>query len=251
VSATTLTKSAEMTVRLSGVVEQVSEVSSGKVRSAAAATEEMSASIAEIGRQVDESNKIAGEAVEQAKTTDARIGELSKAAERIGDVVDLISTIAEQTNLLALNATIEAARAGESGRGFAVVAQEVKALASQTAKATSEISTQIAGMQSATQESVAAIDAIGVTIGRISEIAATIAGAISQQGAAAREIAQNIQETSRGTTEVASNIAEVNSGARETGQASAQVLTSARLLSEESGHLKQEMSRFVATVRAM
>jgi methyl-accepting chemotaxis protein len=251
VSATTLTKTAEMTERLSGVVEQVSEDSSGKVRSAAAATEEMSASIAEIGRQVDESNKIAGEAVEQAKTTDARIGELSKAAERIGDVVDLISTIAEQTNLLAHNATIVAARAGESGRGFAVVAQEVKALASQTAKATSEISTQIAGMQSATQESVAAIDAIGVTIGRISEIAATIAGAISQQGAAAREIAQNIQETSRGTTEVASNIAEVNSGARETGQASAQVLTSARLLSEESGHLKQEMSRFVATVRAM
>jgi methyl-accepting chemotaxis protein len=251
VSATTLTKTAEMTERLSGVVEQVSEDSSSKVRSAAAATEEMSTSIAEISRQVEESNRIAGEAVEQARTTDARIGDLSKAAIRIGDVVDLIATIAEQTNLLALNATIEAARAGESGRGFAVVAQEVKALASQTAKATSDISAQISGMQLATQESVAAINAIGGTIGRISDIASTIATAVSQQGAAAREIAQNIQQTAQGASEVATNIVEVNSGARETGQASAQVLTSARLLSEESGHLKQEMSRFVATVRAM
>jgi methyl-accepting chemotaxis protein len=250
-SATTLTKTAEMTERLSGVVEQVSEDSSSKVRSAAAATEEMSTSIAEISRQVEESNKIAGEAVEQARTTDARIGDLSKAAIRIGDVVDLIATIAEQTNLLALNATIEAARAGESGRGFAVVAQEVKALASQTAKATSDISAQISGMQLATQESVAAINAIGGTIGRISDIASTIATAVSQQGAAAREIAQNIQQTAQGASEVATNIVEVNSGARETGQASAQVLTSARLLSEESGHLKEEMSRFVATVRAM
>ena len=251
VSATTLTKTAEMTERLSGVVGRVSDDSSSKVRSAAAATEEMSASIAEISRQVNESNKIAGEAVAQAETTDARISELSKAAVRIGDVVSLIATIAEQTNLLALNATIEAARAGESGRGFAVVAQEVKALASQTAKATSDISAQISGMQQATEESVAAISAIGGTIAKISEIASTIAGAVGQQGAAAQEIAQNIQETAKGASEVASNIVEVNSGARETGQASAQVLNSARTLAGESGHLKQEMSRFVAMVRAM
>ena len=251
VSATTLTKTAEMTERLSGVVGKVSDDSSSKVRSAAAATEEMSASIAEISRQVGESNKIAGEAVAQAQTTDARISELSKAAVRIGDVVSLIATIAEQTNLLALNATIEAARAGESGRGFAVVAQEVKALASQTAKATSDISAQISGMQLATEESVTAINAIGGTIAKISDIAATIAGAVGQQGAAAREIAQNIQETSRGASEVARNIVEVNSGARETGRASAQVLDSARMLAGESGNLKQEMSRFVAMVRAM
>jgi methyl-accepting chemotaxis protein len=249
--ATTLTKTAEMTERLSGVVESVSEDASLKVRSAAAATEEMSNSISEISRQVEESNRIAGEAVEQARTTDARIGELSKAAVRIGDVISLIATIAEQTNLLALNATIEAARAGESGRGFAVVAQEVKALASQTAKATSDISAQISGMQLATEESVAAISAISGTIAKISDIAATIAGAVSQQGAAAGEIAQNIQQTAQGASEVATNIVEVNSGARETGKASAQVLDSARMLAGESGHLKQEMSRFVAMVRAM
>jgi len=250
-SARTLTSTAEMTEQLSGVVESASEEASANVRSVAAATEEMSASIAEISRQVQDSNRIASEAVEQAQTTDARIGELSKAAIRIGDVVSLITTIAEQTNLLALNATIEAARAGESGRGFAVVAQEVKALASQTAKATSEISTQITGMQSATQESVAAIKEISNTIGKISDIAATIAGAIDQQGSAAQEIAHNIQQTSQGTSQVAANIVEVNKGARETGTASAQVLTSAQMLSQESDHLKEEMSRFVATVRAM
>ena len=250
-SARTLTATAEMTEQLSGVVESASEEASANVRSVAAATEEMSASIAEISRQVQDSNRIASEAVEQAQTTDARIGELSKAAIRIGDVVSLITTIAEQTNLLALNATIEAARAGESGRGFAVVAQEVKALASQTAKATSEISTQITGMQTATQESVAAIKEISNTIGKISDIAATIAGAIDQQGSAAQEIAHNIQQTSQGTSQVAANIVEVNKGARETGTASAQVLTSAQMLSQEGDHLKEEMSRFVATVRAM
>ena len=251
VSARTLTSTAEMTEQLSGVVESASEEASANVRSVAAATEEMSASIAEISRQVQESTRIASEAVEQAQNTDARIGELSKAAIRIGDVVSLITTIAEQTNLLALNATIEAARAGESGRGFAVVAQEVKALASQTAKATSEISAQITGMQTATQESVAAIKEISNTIGQISDIASTIAGAIDQQGSAAQEIASNIQQTAQGTSQVASNIVEVNKGARETGSASAQVLTSAQMLSREGDHLKEEMSRFVATVRAM
>jgi len=251
VSATTLTKTAEVTQKLSGMVEAASEEASSNVRSVAAATEEMTASVAEISRQVQESNRIASEAVNQAEVTDARINELSKAALRIGDVVNLITSIAEQTNLLALNATIEAARAGDSGRGFAVVAQEVKALAAQTASATNEISSQIAGMQLATQDSVQAIKQIGTTISRISEIAATIATSVDQQGNATQEIARNVQQAALGTTQVATNIVEVNNGARETGSASSQVLSSARLLSNESSHLKLEMSKFLATVRAM
>ena len=162
----------------------------------------MTTSINEIGRQVLDSNRIATEAVDQATRTDARIAELSLAANRIGDVTKLITDIAEQTNLLALNATIEAARAGDAGRGFAVVAQEVKALASQTAKATDEISRQIAGMQAATRESVVAIKEISGTIGRVSEIAATIAAAIEEQGAATQEIARSVQQAAIGTTQV-------------------------------------------------
>ena len=154
------------------------------------------------------------------------------------------------TNLLALNATIEAARAGEAGRGFAVVASEVKQLASQTAKATDEISTQIAGMQTATQDSVAAIKEIGGTIGRISEIASTIATAVEEQGAATQEIARNVGEAAKGTGQVATSITDVNRGAAETGSASAQVLASAQSLSHESGHLKAEVDRFLMTVRA-
>ena len=163
----------------------------------------MAASIAEIGRQVQESSQISGEAVGQAQKTDERITKLAQAASRIGDVTQLITTIAEQTNLLALNATIEAARAGEAGKGFAVVAQEVKQLAAQTAKATSEISGQIAEMQAATQDSVTAIKEIGGTIGRISEIATTIAAAVEEQGAATQEITRNIQQAATGTAQVA------------------------------------------------
>ncbi len=181
-SAVILTNSSSATQELSTVVAAASEETSANVQSVASATEEMAGSINEIGRQVADSNRIATEAVEQAGKTDARIAELSLAANRIGDVTQLITTIAAQTNLLALNATIEAARAGEAGRGFAVVAQEVKALASQTAKATSEISTQIAGMQAATQDSVVAIKEIYGTIGQVSEIASAIAAAIEQQG---------------------------------------------------------------------
>jgi methyl-accepting chemotaxis protein len=249
-SATTLTKTAENTRKLTIVVASASEEASANVQSVASAAEEMAASVTEIGRQVQESSRISAEAVGQAQKTDERIAKLSQAAGRIGDVTQLITTIAEQTNLLALNATIEAARAGEAGRGFAVVAQEVKALASQTAKATSEISTQIAEMQAATQDSVVAIKEIGGTIGRISEIATTIASAVEEQGAATQEITRNVQQAAEGTTQVANNITDVNRGAAETGAASSQVLSSAQSLSNESNRLKLEMGKFLTTVRA-
>jgi methyl-accepting chemotaxis protein len=240
-AASTLTKTAETTQQLSTTVAAASEEASTNVNSVASASEELTASVNEIARQVKESSKIAIEAVQQAQKTDARIAELSLAAGRIGDVVKLITSVAEQTNLLALNATIEAARAGEAGRGFAVVAQEVKALAAQTAKATDEIGTQIAGMQTATQDAVAAIKEIGATIGRISEIAGAIAAAVEQQGAATQEISRNVQQAAQGTMQVASNI---------TGSASSQVLASAQSLSKESNHLKVEVERFLTTVRA-
>jgi methyl-accepting chemotaxis protein len=249
-AANTLSKTAEQTQQLSGAVAAASEQASANVQSVASATEEMTSSVSEISRQVHESSRIAAEAVKQAEKTDARINELSQAAGRIGDVVKLITAIAEQTNLLALNATIEAARAGESGRGFAVVASEVKQLASQTAKATEEIGAQIAGMQTATQDSVAAIKEIGGTIGRISDIASTIAAAVEEQGAATQEIARNVSEAAKGTAMVASNITDVNRGAGETGSASSQVLSSAKALSSESNHLKLEVDKFLSTVRA-
>jgi methyl-accepting chemotaxis protein len=191
-AASTLTRTAETTLELSGVVSEASSEASGNIRSVAAAIEQMTSSVGEIGRQVLESSSIAQSAVEHAKTTDARITALSQAAGRIGDVVKLITGIAEQTNLLALNATIEAARAGDAGRGFAVVAQEVKALAAQTAKATEEIDAQISGMQSATRESVEAIKQIGTVILRISEVSGMIAAAVEEQSAATREIARNV-----------------------------------------------------------
>ncbi len=249
-AATTLTQTADHTQQLSTVVAGASEEASANVQAVASATEELTSSVNEISRQVQELSRIAGEAVHQAQQTDARINELSQAAARIGDVVKLITAVAEQTNLLALNATIEAARAGESGRGFAVVAQEVKVLAAQTAKATDEIGAQIAGMQTATEVSVKAIKEIGSTIGRISEIATTIASAVEQQGAATQEISRNVQQASAGTTQVASNIVEVNKGAGETGSASGQVLSSAQALSSEGTRLKAEVGKFLATVRA-
>ena len=250
VAAGTLTATADTTQELSGMVAAASEEASTNVGSVAAAAEEMSASVTEIGRQVHDSSRIAGEAVQQAERTDARINELSQAAGRIGEVVKMITAIAEQTNLLALNATIEAARAGESGRGFAVVASEVKALAAQTAKATDEIGTQIAGMQAATLDSVNAIKEIGATITQIAEIATTIASTVEEQGVATAEIARNVGEAAKGTAEVAEKITEVNRGASATGMASGQVLKSARSLSRESGHLKAEVEKFLDTVRA-
>lgn len=249
-AAGTLTRTAEITEVLSGQVAGASEQASTNMQAVAAATEELSQSVDEIGRRVRESNRIAEGAVLQAQQTDARIGKLTRAAQQIGDVVKLITAIAEQTNLLALNATIEAARAGEAGRGFAVVAAEVKSLANQTAKATDEISSHIAGMQDATQESVTAIKEIGGTIGQISTIASSIAGAVQQQSSATQEIARNVQSVAQGTQEVAGNITKVNRGATETGFASDEVLNSARSLSTESMRLRQELDRFMTTVRA-
>jgi len=249
-AAGTLTRTAETTQSLSSQVAGASEDASSSMQSVASATEELSASVDEIGRRVRDSNKIAEAAVLQAQQTDGRIGKLSKAAQEIGDVVKLITAIAEQTNLLALNATIEAARAGDAGRGFAVVASEVKSLASQTAKATDEISSHILGMQGATQESVAAIKEIGGTIGQISSIASSIASAVEQQSAATQEIARSVQNVAQGTQEAAANVMQVNRGATETGSASAEVLNSAKTLSSESARLRDELDRFMANIRA-
>jgi len=249
-AAGTLTRTADTTQSLSTQVAGASEEASSNMQSVATATEELSASVDEIGRRVRDSNRIAEAAVLQAQQTDDRIGKLSRAAQEIGDVVKLITAIAEQTNLLALNATIEAARAGDAGRGFAVVAAEVKSLASQTAKATDEISSHISGMQGATQESVAAIKEIGGTIGQISSIASAIASAVEQQSGATQEIARNVQSVAQGTHQAAANIMQVNRGASETGIASGEVLNSAKTLSSESLRLREELERFMGNIRA-
>jgi methyl-accepting chemotaxis protein len=249
-SAGTLTSTAERAQEVTTKVAAASEEASSNVQSVASATEELSSSVNEISRQVQESARMANEAVDQARVTNDRVGELSKAASRIGDVVELINTIAGQTNLLALNATIEAARAGEAGRGFAVVASEVKALAEQTAKATGEIGQQITGIQAATQESVGAIKQISGTIERLSEIASTIAAAVEEQGASTQEISRNVQQAAQGTQQVSSNITDVQRGASETGSASAQVLSAAKSLSSDSNRLKLEVGKFLDSVRA-
>jgi methyl-accepting chemotaxis protein len=249
-SAGTLSNNAKATMQLSSTVAGASAQTSTNVQAVSAATDEMASSLVEISRQIQDSSQIAGDAVVQAKKADARITELSIAAQRIGDVVKLITYIAQQTNLLALNATIEAARAGNAGKGFAVVANEVKALAAQTAKATDEIGLQISGMQLATQESVAAIKEIGSTIARISGTASAIAAAINEQDISTKEIAHNIQQTALGTAHVAENIGKVNQKASETGAAASQVLASAEELSKEGNKLKLEVDKFLATVRA-
>jgi methyl-accepting chemotaxis protein len=245
-----LSVTAHSTAEMSGQSAGASRQASEHVRSAAAASSELSQSIVEISRRVQESNGVTADAVKQADATDERMAELSAAGGRIGHVVKLITSIAEQTNLLALNATIEAARAGDAGRGFAVVAQEVKTLAGQTAKATDEISAHIVNMQRATGESVNAIKAIGLTIERISGITTSISSAVEQQGTATQSIAEGVQAAASGTLDVADNIERVAKNARETGTTSGLMLKSAQELSDVSTHLRDEVEKFLDSVRA-
>lgn len=241
---------AESTRDMSGKVLAASTRAAENVVSVSVATEQLIASVGEISRQVQESKRIAREAVKQAEQTDSRIAELTSAAGRIGDVVKLITEIADQTNLLALNATIEAARAGTAGKGFAVVAQEVKALAAQTSKATSEISLQIAAVQAATEVSVGSIKEIGGTITRIAEIAGAITAAVELQAQTTREIADNVQAATGSAAHVATDIGEVNQSAGGITSASAQILASAKSLSREGSRLTTEMESLLAAVRA-
>lgn len=248
--AKALTASAERSTRQSSAVAAGSEEASTNVQAVAASTEQLTSSIKEIGRQVSESTRMTGVAVDQAARSGAAIESLAKAAQRIGDVVEFINTIASQTNLLALNATIEAARAGEAGRGFAVVASEVKALAEQTAKATGEIGQQILSIQEATKESVGVIRQIGATISSVDEIATAIAAAVEQQGVATAEIARNVQEAAQGTHDVSSNIGGVSHAASETGITASELLTASQELSGQTDALRSEVEDFFAVIRA-
>ncbi len=248
-SAQTLSATSEETSQQSATVATAAEQTSSNVQTVSSAAEELSSSIAEISRQVHESTKAADAAVESVTTTNQRIQNLEKGAEKIGEVVSLITDIADQTNLLALNATIEAARAGESGKGFAVVASEVKELARQTAKATEEIDIQIREIQGATQDTVGAIQTIGDTIQNIQGISSSIAAAVEEQGAATQEIARNIEQVAAGTVEVTTNITGVNQAAAETGQSSNQLLEAASELSQQSETLSTEVEKFLTQVR--
>jgi methyl-accepting chemotaxis protein len=249
-SAQSMSSTAEETNKQAQAVASASNEAATSVQTVAAAAEELSTSVDEIARQITQSNDVASKAVREAETTNSEVAGLATAAQRIGDVVRLIEEIASQTNLLALNATIEAARAGEAGKGFAVVASEVKTLATQTGKATEEISGQIAAVQSATQNSVTAIKGIGETIRSISTISGTIAAAVEEQTAATREIARNVQQAAQGTSEVTENIVSVSQAANDTGAAAGQVLGSAEELSHQAELLRGELSRFIEVVRA-
>ena len=249
-TAQSMTSTASDASARAATVSTASQNASSNVGTVAAAAEELSSSVAEISRQVSRSSEIASRAVGDAERTNATVQVLSTGAEKIGEVVKLIHSIAAQTNLLALNATIEAARAGESGRGFAVVASEVKALANQTAKATEEISAQVAAMQQSTSDAVAAINGITQTIGQMSEITVGISAAIEEQGAATREIARNIQSVAAGSNEINSHIGAVTSAATATGTAASDVLANARELDGQSGMLRSAVDGFLAKVRA-
>jgi methyl-accepting chemotaxis protein len=249
-SAQSMSVAAEETQRQAATVSTASTQTSTNVQTVATAAEEMTSSISEIARQVTQASQIAQQAVADAEHTNGTVNTLADAAQKIGQVVQLIQDIASQTNLLALNATIEAARAGEAGKGFAVVASEVKSLATQTAKATEEIAGQIASIQTVTGEAVTAIQAIGGTIGRISEISTAIASAVEEQGAATQEIARNTQQAAKGTEEVSANIAGVSTAASQTGNTAAEVKASAEQLGRQSGTLRNDVDRFLAKIRA-
>jgi methyl-accepting chemotaxis protein len=241
---------ADDTAQRINAVASASHEASGNVQTVAAAGDELTASIAEISRQVSQSTAITNEATETAQSTDGQVQSLVLAVEKIGDVVQLISDIAGQTNLLALNATIEAARAGEAGKGFAVVASEVKSLANQTARATEEISAQIGGIQSATQESVRSIRAIIEVITRINEASTAIAAAIEEQGAATREISRNVQQAAVSTQDAAQNVEGVTDAAKRTGVAATDVGAAADKVAQKVTELRSEVSGFLAKVRA-
>ncbi len=241
---------AEETTRQASSVTAASEQASANVQTVASAAEELAGSIGEISRQVAQASQIASAAVTEAEQTNVKVQGLAQAANKIGEVVALITDIAEQTNLLALNATIEAARAGDAGKGFAVVASEVKNLANQTAKATDEIGTQIAGIQSATQDAVSAIESITKTISRINEVNSGVASAVEEQGAATQEIARNVEQAAAGTQEVSSNIGGVSAAANETGTAASQIHRAAGELSRQAETLRVEVDKFLAGVRA-
>jgi methyl-accepting chemotaxis protein len=249
-AARSMSSTAADTNRQANVVAGASEQTSANVQTVASATEELTSSIAEIGRQVAQSAQISARAVENVRRTGDTAQSLAAGAQKIGDVVTLIQSIAAQTNLLALNATIEAARAGEAGKGFAVVASEVKSLAGQTAKATTEISEQVAAIQAASDETVCAIRNVVEVIAEIDQIGIAIASAIREQGSATSEIAQNVQEAANGTQQVTSNIVVVQQAANDTGAASGQVLSAAEQLSQQSKDLANEVNRFLSEVRA-
>lgn len=248
-AASGMTKTAQTTQALSVAAAAASEQSSISVKSAAAAADEIASSVTEIGRQVQEADRVACIAVRQAEQTNIRMAALSQSASRIGEVVKIITAVAEQTNLLALNAAIEAARAGDAGKGFAVVASEVKTLAAQTAKATDEVNGQIVQMQSEMAQSVSAIEGIGGTITRISEISTTIAAAVEEQEATTREISRSVRHAAQGATQVTDTIADVNHGATDTGSAAELVHGFALALSNQSRHLEREVRTFLTTVR--
>ena len=249
-AANSLSEGAADTSQRSQVVASAAEEASSNVQAVSSAAEELSSSISEIGRQMEESQSISQTAVESIDTTNAKVGELSTAADRIGEVIALIQAIAEQTNLLALNATIEAARAGDAGKGFAVVAAEVKSLANQTARATEEIGDQIKDIQNSTRGTVSAITEIGRTVREMNKVSTAISGAVTQQDAATQEIASNISQVSSGMTEVSSTIVMVNTAAQETGASSSQLLASASELSNQAEMLRREVDTFLSTVRA-
>ncbi|TYM00343.1 HAMP domain-containing protein [Bradyrhizobium rifense] len=249
-TAQSMSTTADQSNALVNAVASAAEETSVNVQTVSSGTEQLSSSIEEISKQVVTSAAIAKKAVAEAGATDTTVQSLADSASRISVVVDLIQTIASQTNLLALNATIEAARAGEAGRGFAVVASEVKSLASQTAKATEEIRTQIASMQQVTTSAVGAIQGIGRIIGEIDNVTTTIAAAVEEQGAATREIARNIQHAAGGTSEVSSNIVGVSTASAEAGAAATEVLSASDALRREADMLRGEIDAFLNNMRA-
>ncbi|WP_315778418.1 MULTISPECIES: HAMP domain-containing methyl-accepting chemotaxis protein [unclassified Bradyrhizobium] len=249
-TAQSMSQTADQSNSLVNAVAAAAEETSVNVQTVSAGTEQLSSSIAEISRQVVTSAQIAKKAVEEAGATDSTMQGLADNASRVSVVVDLIQAIASQTNLLALNATIEAARAGEAGRGFAVVAQEVKSLASQTAKATDEIRTQIAGMQQVASSAVSAIRNIGETIAEIDNVTTAIAAAVEQQGTATHEIARNIQQAASGTTEVSNNITGVSSASAQAGTSANEVLSASEALRREADTLRAEVDSFLTNIRA-